>query len=156
SRIFLLTPPALLSASAILMLVMAPFAWGKASFVHIPAWMPTGAGLAFGIAGLAIGGRTLLNVTQRTRREYSAFGFHLIVGTGLMLLATVLELGLASRIANSSTYSSFVDSSGRVQVTSAAFAVYTVAGIFMLTALTGMFAWIYAQAITDAHLSKAA
>ncbi len=156
SRLLLLTPPTILVISAIVMLVVSPFAWGAASTVHIPAWMTTGAGVAFGAAGLVIGGWTLLGVIRRTRREFHAFGFQLIAGFFLMIIAAVLELGLASRIASASTYSNFIDSDGKVLVTTAAFVVYTVFGIFVLSALTTMFGWMYVQAISDAHVSGAA
>jgi hypothetical protein len=156
SRLLLLTPPTLLVISSIVMLVASPFAWGAATYVHIPAWMPTGAGVAFGAAGLVIGGWTLLGVLRRTRREFHAFGFQLIVGAFLMVIATLLELGLASRITDSSTYSNFVDENGKILVTTTAFVVYTLFGIFVMSALTTMFGWMYVQAITDAHVSGAA
>ena len=156
SRLILLAPPALLVGSALVMAIVSPFAWGAASDYKIPAWMTTRAGVAFALAGLAIGLLAFKSVLYRTRREYKAFGFHLIAGIALMLLSTAAELCLAARIANSSTYSGFVDDQGKVLVSSSAFVVFTVFGIVLMSFLTGGFAYIYCQAISDTHLSGAA
>ena len=152
----LLAPPALLVASALLMAVVSPFAWGAASGYEIPNWMTTASGLAFAAAGALIGGLSLRSVLSRTRHEFRAFGFHLIAGTALTLFATVSELYLAARITLESTYTTLRDEQGRIVITPTEFGLYTVFGIVVISLIIWAGAYLYCQAISDTHLSGAA
>ena len=146
-RLALLVPPGLLLAAAGVMAAVSPFAWGVAVDYEIPSWMTTASGLAFALAGFLIGGLGLRSVLKRTAREFRAFGFQLIAGTALMLFATGCILYLAARITQSSTYESLRDEQGRIVVTPAEFAIYTLFGIIVISAIVWAGAYLYCQAI---------
>ncbi len=147
-RFLALLPPLALTILGIAMLVAAPSAWGKGDQVDLPAWMPAASTVLFGLPAVVIGLLFLREVVRRTRGDFTA-GILSMLGALLALaVAIALEVGLLMRVGNADTYNSLKDSSGNITTTPAAFMVFTVIGVMMMSLLVAGAAYIYRQAIT--------
>jgi hypothetical protein len=130
------------------MLASAPFAWGKADAVDLPGWMPAASAVLFGLPAVVIGVLFLREVVRRTRGDFDV-GLLSMLGALLALAAAIaLEIGLVIRVGDASTYNSLKDSAGNITTTPAAFMVYTVIGVLIMSLLVAGAAYIYRQAIT--------
>ena len=141
-------PPLFMTILGVAVLAVAPSAWGKGDQVGLPAWMPTASTVLFGLPAVIIGLVFLREVVRRTREDFG-FGILSMIGASLAIAAALaLEVGLLLRVGNAGTYSSLRDSSGNITTTPAAFMVYTVFGVMIMSLLVAGAAYIYRQAIT--------
>jgi hypothetical protein len=142
-----LLPLALLVTSAGA-LVGAVLAWGAAGHVEIPGWMTTFIGLAFAVPGMAISGLVLREVVRRTQHDFSTFYLQLGFGVLAMLVAIVVEAGLAIRIGDASTYDNLRNSDGTINTSPSGFMYIGLFAAVILAAAVGLAGYIYAQAVS--------
>jgi hypothetical protein len=146
-RAALLTPPLALLLSALLILLISPFAWGKGAHVGLPDWLTTFNGLIFGTPGVLIGAYCLQDTWKRTRHGFSAGAFQIAAGLFFLVVGTALQLVIAVQVADPDTYDRLRDANGGVMSPSA-FIFTNLLGLFIAAAMVGLTAYTYGKAIT--------
>lgn len=147
-RLLICLPAAALIGLGVVMLILAPSAWGKGDQVNLPAWMPTASTVFFGLPAVLIGLIFLRQLLRLTRGDFGVSALQLAGSMLAVVVGIALEIGLLSRVTSGSTYDSLRDSSGNVTTTPTAFMVYTIIGVLLMSLLVGGAAYIYCQAVT--------
>jgi hypothetical protein len=147
-RFLVRLPPVVLTILGLAMLASAPAAWGKGDSVDLPAWMPATSAVLFGLPAVIIGVLFLREVVRRTRADFGVGVISMLGALLALAVAIALEVALLMRVGDAGTYHSLRDASGNVTTTPAAFMVYTVIGVLIMSLLVAGAAYIYRQAIT--------
>jgi hypothetical protein len=148
TRLAVLLPPVALLVAGLAMLAVAPFAWGAAETIDFDDPVPTVIALIYAIPAILIGGFSSRAVVAVTRNEFNISWFIQPFGAGAYFLATVLEVALCFRVADSATYAHLRNASGDVTATQAGLLATSAAPAILLAGLVTVFAYAYCQSLT--------
>jgi hypothetical protein len=142
-------PLVLLLLAGFAVLVAVPYAWGAASIIEIPDWMPSFIGLVVALAAIAIASYSLRGLLRVTRGEFEVHSLQAAGGALLLLVVAAMILGLALRLPDPASYEAAIDDDGEITVGPT---MFLGSGI-VLTVAYAFVAWLgsylYTHAVTD-------
>ena len=149
TRALLALPLLLLLGAGFAALLAAPYAWGAASIIEIPDWMPTFIGLIVAAGALAIASFCLRGFLRITRGEFEVYSLQAAGGVLLMLIVAAMVIGFAIRLPDPTSYEVAIDDNGEIIVGPT---MFLASGIVMALAYEGIAwlgAYLYTLALTD-------
>lgn len=145
----LLALPIVLAFSSLVVILIAPFAWGAGDEAGLAAWMPTATALAFGVPGLYIAARYIWEVGRRTFGNFGLAPALLVYGLLVLPVTIATHVIIGSSVADSTTYQDLQGGSPTDDLSPAAFMVVSVGVALVLNVLLVIASASYVSAISE-------
>ena len=147
-RLILCLPALGLALSGILVVAIAPLAWGEGATIGLADWAPPLTAFLIGIPPFVIGILCLKSVLHRTSEDFEFSGLQFTGALILFMVVMTAEVGVAGAIADGAYYASLRDQEGDPTLTTLGVVIYSTLGALLLSSLLAAAAYVFGQAIT--------
>ena len=147
-RLLVWLPFLALTASGILLVVVAPVAWGKGDVIGLQDWATTASALIAASAPLMVGAAYLKSLLNRTREDFEVSVLQLIGGLLVFAFAILLLVSMAFTVTDRGFFDSMRDSDGEPTMTTGTLIGSIVLGTFVLGGVLTAAGYAVRQAIT--------
>ena len=147
-RLLVCLPFIALVAAGALLVIVAPFAWGKGDVIGLPDWSPTATALIISIGPLTVGVVYLKSVLNRTSEDFETSLLQLIGGLIIFTVAITTLTGVAFTITDYDFYDSMRDRDDEPTLTTRGLIGQAIVGTIVLSAILAAGGYVIRQAIT--------
>jgi hypothetical protein len=141
-------PFVVLIASGLVLVGVAPIAWGEGNVIELADWAPTASVLIASVCPLVVGGAYLRSVLNRTREDFETSLLQLAGGLLVLAFGVLLLLSMAFRASDSAFYASLRNPEGEPTMTTGTLIVSVVAGSVVLAGVLAAAGYAIRQATT--------